>query len=223
MSRISTWREALRLALQALKAYKLRAMLSVLAVSLGSASIILVVTFSLATRRYVISEIEAVGSNLVQAEMLDAGASQNLTFADEITPEDLRAVQREVPQLRQVAGSNDLRMTVRIGRQVNPVGLVGVTDGFNKIRNLIILSGRYLDEDEMKSREKVCVISEQLASSMFPDRDPLDADLVIGELHFTVIGVFRERTATFGTNGNHVGIRNCSFSVNQGIHKQGLL
>src|SRR5262249_3460971 len=45
---------------------------------------------------------------------------------------------------------------------------------------------------------KVCLITEPLAASMFPDHAPLGKDLAIGELHFTVIGVFRERVGTFG-------------------------
>ena len=89
-------------------------------------------------------------------------------------------------------------MNVTVGGAVHPISLVGVTEGFNTVRRLVAVQGRYFDQDDMMSRSKVCLITEQLASSMFPYDDPLGKDLAIDELHFTVIGVFRERVATFG-------------------------
>jgi putative ABC transport system permease protein len=192
------WNETIQLAVQALRANKVRAILTMLGVIIGSASIVLVVTVSLAGKRYVISEIEGVGSNLVLAEMINPGTSETVALADQITPGDLQAVQQDIPQVQRAAGTTDLRMSVTVAGQVHPIALVGVTEGFNEVRRLVILKGRYFDQDDMMSRSKVCLITEQLASSMFPESDPVGQDLAIGELHFTVIGVFRERVASFG-------------------------
>jgi putative ABC transport system permease protein len=192
------WNETIQLAVQALRANKVRAILTMLGVIIGSASIVLVVTVSLAGKRYVISEIEGVGSNLVLAEMINPGTSETVALADQITPGDLQAVQQDIPQVQRAAGTTDLRMSVTVAGQVHPIAFVGVTEGFNEVRRLVILKGRYFDQDDMMSRSKVCLITEQLASSMFPESDPVGQDLAIGELHFTVIGVFRERVASFG-------------------------
>lgn len=192
------WNETIQLALQALRADKVRAMLTMLGVIIGSASIILVVTVSLAGKRYVIAEIEGVGSNLVLAEVINPGTSETSALADQITPGDLQAVQQEIPEVQQAAGTHDMRMSVTVEGQVHPIALVGVTEAFNEVRHLVVSRGRYFDQDDMMSRSKVCLITEQLASSMFPYSDPVGQDLAIGELHFTVIGVFRERVASFG-------------------------
>jgi putative ABC transport system permease protein len=198
MLNTTAWNETIQLALQALRANKVRATLTMLGVIIGSASIVLVVTVSLAGKRYIISEIEAVGSNLVQAELINPGTEANLVLADQITPADLQAVQRDVPQVQEAAGTNDLRMDVSVAGQVHPISLVGVTERFNEVRRLLIVRGRYFDQDDMMWRSKVCLITEQLASTMFPDGNPLGKSLAVGELRFTVIGVFRERVATFG-------------------------
>jgi putative ABC transport system permease protein len=192
------WNETIQLALQALRANKVRAVLTMLGVIIGSACIVLVVTVSLAGKRYIISEIEGVGSNLVLAEMINPGTSESLVLADQITPGDLQAVQQGIPQAQEAAGTYDLRMSVTVAGQVHPISLVGVTDEFNAVRRLVIVKGRYFDQDDMMSRSKVCLVTEQLASSMFPDSDSVGKDLAIGELHFTVVGVFRERVASFG-------------------------
>ena len=89
-------------------------------------------------------------------------------------------------------------MTVVVNGQERPVNLVGVTEGFNRIRNLAILRGRYFDSDDMESRSKVCLLTEDLARRMFPFDDPEGREIRVGELQFTVIGVFKERVATFG-------------------------
>jgi putative ABC transport system permease protein len=192
------WHENVLLALQALRANKVRAVLTMLGVIIGSACIILVVTISLAGRRYIISEIEGVGSNLVVAETINPGTSQNIVLSDQITPGDLQAVAQEIPQVVRAAGTTDLRMTIGVSGQIHPISLVGVTQDFNEVRRLVILNGRYFDQDDMISGSKVCVITEQLASTLFPYGTPVGQDLRIGELYFTIIGVFRERVATFG-------------------------
>ncbi len=50
----------------------------------------------------------------------------------------------------------------------------------------------------MAANAKVCVITTDLAQLAFPDGDPVGKDLEVGSLHFTVVGVFHERVATFG-------------------------
>ncbi len=78
------------------------------------------------------------------------------------------------------------------------VSLVGVTEGFQQIRNLLILQGRFLDAEDVSTRSRVCLITPQLANFSFPSADPIGQSLRVGELSFTVIGVFRERVETFG-------------------------
>jgi putative ABC transport system permease protein len=189
------WSETWSLALQALRANKLRAMLTMLGVVIGSACIVLVVTVALAGKRYIIGQIEAVGANLVYAEHVH---SESQSLADEISLSDMEAVRAGIPQARHVAGTRNLPVTVVVNGIEHPVSLVGVTEEFQLIRNLEIVRGRYFDQDDMVSRSKVCLLTEPLAAAVFPSDNPVGKDIRAGELHFTVIGVFRERVATFG-------------------------
>ena len=192
------WGETWTLALQALRMNKLRAILTMLGVVIGSACIVLVVTVALAGKRYIISEIEGVGSNLVLAEVVNPGEVRPKILADEITPADMAAIKEGIPQVIQAAGTNDIRVTLSLNGVEHPISLVGVTEGFQQIRHLVILKGRYFDQDDMMTRSKDCVITEKLASTLFPNDDPVGQEVRVGDLHFTVIGVFRERVATFG-------------------------
>jgi putative ABC transport system permease protein len=76
--------------------------------------------------------------------------------------------------------------------------LIGVTAGYREIRRLVVLRGRYLDSLDMEARSKTCVITPQLAKRLFGQDNPVGRDLHVGELIFTIIGVFNERVETFG-------------------------
>jgi putative ABC transport system permease protein len=189
-------RETLTVAIDALRANKLRAVLTSIGVIIGSASIVLVVTVALTSKKYVISQIEAVGSNLVWAELIKTPDKvQPLSY--ELTLADIEAV-RLLPGVTTAAGFSDVPMTVVVQARTKPVKLIGVTEGYQQIRRLIVLRGRYFDAGDMDGRSKVCLITEDLAHVVFGQENPIGRSLRMGELTFTVIGVFRERTATFG-------------------------
>src|SRR5438552_2686213 len=189
--------EVWKIAIDALRANKVKALLTMLGVVIGSACIVLVVTISLIGKSYIISQIEGVGANIVYGELRRAGL-QNTTFSDEITLSDLEAVHDTVPAVVRVAGTHDVQMSVVAGGVERPVTLVAVTQDFQAIRNLLVTQGRYFDDDDMKSRSKVCLLTEDLARVVFPAVNPVGMEIRVGELRFTIIGVFKERIATFG-------------------------
>jgi putative ABC transport system permease protein len=189
--------ETVRVALDALRANKVKAFLTTLGVVIGSACIVLVVTIALTGKQFVIRQIEGVGANIVYAQVIRAGPLQATALADEISLEDLEAV-RGIPQVVEVAGTREFNSAVVVEGQERAVNVVGVTEGFQRIRNLLILRGRFLDADDMLQRSKVCLLTEELARRLFPAEDPIGRSVRLGELRFTVVGVFRERVATFG-------------------------
>ena len=189
--------EVWKIAIDALRANKVKALLTMLGVVIGSACIVLVVTISLIGKSYIIAQIEGVGSNIVYGELRRTGI-QNTTFGDEITLSDLEAIHDTVPDVERVAGTHDVQMSVVAGGVERPVTLVAVTQDFQTIRNLLVTRGRYFDDDDMKSRSKVCLVTEDLARIVFPAVNPVGMEIRVGELRFTVIGVFKERVATFG-------------------------
>jgi putative ABC transport system permease protein len=189
-------RETISVAIDALRANKLRAILTSLGVIIGSASIVLVVTVALTSRKFVLSQIEAVGSNLVWTELVQRpDKPQPLSY--EMTLEDMEAA-KSIPNVIAVAGTRELATAVIAGGVERPVELVGVTEGYQTIRRLLILRGRYLDAADMEMRSKVCLITTELSDRIFGQDNPVGKSIRMGELTFTVIGVFRERVETFG-------------------------
>jgi putative ABC transport system permease protein len=189
--------ETFTVAIDALRANKLRAVLTSLGVIIGSASIVLVVTVALTSRKFVISQIESVGSNLVWVELVGTqNRAQPLSY--HLSLEDMEAVRESIPGVIQVAGTSDLQTSVVAQGIVRPVTLIGVTPGYREIRRLLVVRGRYLDSVDMRNRSKVCVITPELAARLFGQDNPIGRELHLGELTFTIVGVFKERVETFG-------------------------
>jgi putative ABC transport system permease protein len=191
------FRESMTVAVDALRSNKLRAILTSIGVIIGSASIVLVVTVALTSQRYVISQIEAIGSNLVWAEMVKT-PDKVQPLSHRLTLQDVAAVKETIPDVAAAAGFTDMPMTVVAQGVTRPVSLIGVTDGYQQIRRLVILRGRYFDSADAETHGKVCLITKKLADYVYGIDNPIGRSIRMGELTFTVIGVFRERAATYG-------------------------
>ena len=190
------WVEIWHLAIEALRANKLRSILTMVGVIIGSSCIVLVVTVALSGKHYVNRLIEAIGSNVVDAAIEQGNTATTIGPEDQISLSDMEAVREGIPQVLHVAGTHDFSMTVVAAGRAIPVAMIGVTKEFQDIRQLLILRGRYFDDDDFNSVSKVCVVSQHLAAQAL-DGSPVGKILHIGELSFTVIGVFSERESTF--------------------------
>jgi putative ABC transport system permease protein len=124
------------------------------------------------------------------------GKSTALSY--EISLADLTAIKDTLPGVVEVAGTRGLDASVVINGVEHFVSLVGVTEGYMAIRHLIIPKGRYFDSEDMAERNKVCLITEELATRVFGNQNPIGQTIRLNELTFTVIGVFHERVDTFG-------------------------
>ncbi len=190
-------RESLSVAVDALRANKVRAILTSIGVIIGSASIVLVVTVALTSQKFVISQIEAIGSNLVWVELVKR-PEKTQPLSHELSLADMESVKANVPEAVAVMGFSDEAMTVVVEGQARPVRLIGVSENYQRIRKLIMLRGRYFDSGDIETGGKVCLITKDLADRVFGVENAVGRSIRMGELTFTVIGVFRERASTYG-------------------------
>jgi putative ABC transport system permease protein len=196
-ARVVRWEESVRFAWWALAGDKLKASLTMLGVVIGSAAIVLVVTISSAGKVYMIAQIEGIGADLAYATLDRNGVAAVLD--DELTPEDLAAVRQNLlPAVSAVAGTYDIPVSFQLrGREVHP-RLVGVTQDFEKIRNLQITSGRYFDVEDFLAHFKVCLITDHMAQTAFGLEPAVGNDIHLEQFGCTIIGTFKEGVPTFG-------------------------
>ncbi len=192
--------EILSFAYETFCSNKARFLLTALGMVIGTASLILVVTIGMTGKQYVLSQIQGIGANLIYAEY--AGGAQRITHTnpDPLTIDDMKAVVQDVPGI--VAASPvvplDERVPVGNGKE-RDVRILGVYPQYRVVRNLVVLSGRFFDEEDEQSHNKVGVIAQKMAEEIYGSTDAAVGKVVkLSGLPFTVIGTFKERVNTFG-------------------------
>jgi len=192
--------EALRFSYHALRANKIRTRLTALGLVIGNASVILVVTISLTSRDYILEQIRGIGSNMIFAYYEAGDLTSAAVDADFVKMADVEAVRKQLgDRILAATGvmTNYDRMIIA-GREED-VKVIGSDDQYLKVRNLVMISGRFLDPSDVALREKVCLLTERLARRLYGGQNAsLGQVIKIHGLQFQVIGTFREKTQTFG-------------------------
>jgi putative ABC transport system permease protein len=179
---------------------RVRFALTALGMMIGTASVILVVTIGLAGKEYVLREIESIGVNWIFAEYEGGAEGIPGAASDPLTIRDFDAVMDRVPGIS--AGSPIVELYEQLpmsgGRQSN-VYILGVFPDYERVRNLVVTSGRFFDGEDARARNKVGVITENFARQLYGSTDQAVGQVIkLSGLPFTVIGTFEERVNTFG-------------------------
>jgi len=194
--------EILKLAIDSFRASKLRFALTALGMVIGTASVILVVTIGLTGRQFILNEIQKIGTNQIEVEYSGGGAvgAEKVIYNDFLTREDEKAVLAQVPSV--VASSPVLQAHDRIsfgGGVVKDTLALGVSPQYKEVRNLIVLSGRFFDEQDESAHMMVAVVTVPFARDMFGSEDAaIGKEFTIQGIPFTIIGIFKESVDTFG-------------------------
>jgi putative ABC transport system permease protein len=193
--------EALAFSINALRANRIRTLLTALGLVIGNASVILVVTISLTSRDYILQQIEGIGSNIVYGQYAVGSQQTNAEVAaDFVKMADVRAVRQQLSNLIVAATGVEStydRMTFN-GREQD-IQVNGSDEYYPAVRNLVLEAGRFFDGTDVELRQKVALLTDKLARRLYGGQQAaVGQQIKIHGLQFTVIGVFREKVSSFG-------------------------
>jgi putative ABC transport system permease protein len=194
--------EVLKLALDSFRASKTRFALTALGMVMGTASVILVVTIGLTGKRFILNEIQKIGTNEVEVEYSGGGATgaERLLYNDYLTLEDEKAVLAAVPSVLFSSPVLETHDRISVGQGVVKDTLVlGVSPQYRDVRDLIILAGRFMDEEDESAHIKCAVVTVPFAQEMFGSSNAaIGRTFQIRGIPFTIVGTFKESVDTFG-------------------------
>ena len=192
--------ETLSVAVQTFRTNKMRFILTALGMVIGTASLILVVTVGLTGKQYIIQQIQNIGSNMMAAEYEGGSKYGSQSSSDWLTLADWDAVRERVPGISASSPMIEFHDQVPIpGGQQREIVALGVSWQYRYVRNLDILAGRFFDDDDTRARNKVALITQILANTLYGSQDAaIGRQIKLSGLPFTVIGTFKERVDTFG-------------------------
>jgi putative ABC transport system permease protein len=194
--------EVISLAVDSFRASKARFMLTMLGMVIGSASIILVVTVGMTGRDYAIATISSLGPNKIEMQYSGGSiiGSDNASSPDYMTREDMVAVATSVPGV--VAYSPMLEVHDRIslgGGITKDAMLLGVSPKYKEIRGLVVLAGRFFDDQDAAAHAKVVVLNKPLAIELFGSTQAaVGQKITIRGIPLNIVGVFKESIDTYG-------------------------
>ena len=141
---------------------KIKFLLTSLGMMIGTASLILVVTIGMTGKQYVLNQIQAIGANMIYAEYSGGADRITQTTPDPLTIDDLHMVREQVTGIVHASPVVPLDDRVPVGGgKERDIRVLGVDPEYRLVRNLVIISGRYFDEED----ERPAARSESLPTS----------------------------------------------------------
>src|SRR5256884_3870680 len=141
---------------------KVRFMLTALGMVIGTASLILVVTIGLTGKQYVLNLIQGIGANLIYAEYEGGAQRITNTSPDPLTVDDMKAAREQVPGIVAASPVLDLDERVPVGDgKERDMRILGVYPEYRTVRNLVVVSGRFIDLQDEHAHNKVGLITEK--------------------------------------------------------------
>jgi len=192
----------LKLAVYALKRNKLRALLTMLGIIIGVASVIAMLAIGQGSKKSIQDQISSMGTNLVSvspSSQQRGGIQLGNTAANSLTTKDLEAIRSECPSI------SDLSPEVRANGQAVysnknwPTNLYGSNTEYLRIKIIEVAEGRSFTEKEVRSSAKVCLIGLTVIENLFgKNANPLGLSIRFKKIPFKIIGVLKSK----GTNTN---------------------
>lgn len=195
------FREILALAIDSFYEHKVRFALTALGMVIGTASLILVVTIGLTGKQYIMNQIQAIGANMVYA-FYEGGGTGAVTQLqqDFLTVEDMRAVRQQVSGIKAASPMLELHDRIPVGGgKEREILVLGVDPEYRIVRNLLLVAGRFFDQEDSQARNKVAMVTPSFAKKVYGSTSAaIGKTLKINNLPFVIVGTVRERVETFG-------------------------
>jgi putative ABC transport system permease protein len=201
----------LNLAFNAVTAYKLRAALTVLGLTMGVATLMTVMTLVQGANVYVEQKIANLGTNVFRLAktpfaVVDFSVIVKSLKNKNIDVSDLRAVTELCNACEEVGASASGTLSLQYGnKQVDDTSIIGYSPDMIDIDTRTVDLGRYFTPAEDKHAAYVCLIGASLVEQFFPNVNPIGRIIRSGSLEFTVIGTFQKLGSVLGqTQDNFV-------------------
>jgi putative ABC transport system permease protein len=194
--------EVVRLAVDSFRASKTRFLLTMLGMVIGSASIILVATLGSTGKQYALDQLTSMGPNKIELQYNGGTVSgpDNTSTPDFMTLDDMHAVLEQVPGIVASSPMLEFHDNVSLGGGVTRATmLLGVSPQYRIVRNLVVISGRFFDDQDALAHEKVAVMVKPFAIALFGSpAAAVGRTISVKGIPFTIIGVFKESFDTYG-------------------------
>jgi putative ABC transport system permease protein len=215
--RLHILREVFRMAIDSLRAHKLRSFLTILGIVIGVMTVIGMVSIIQGLNKSFLSELQAAGSDMIiirKNEGIQMGRqSEEERTRKDLTFDDVKAIETGAPLVKAVAVSvyvsvfDPVEVKYQSAKSDNAM-VIGMNEKWPVVMSLYLPQlGRFITESEVTRNARICVLGSELADTLFPTTNPIGKEIRVGPEAFTVVGVLSKRGQMFGqSRDNFVGL-----------------
>ena len=194
--------ENLHFAFRGIWSHKMRSFLTMLGVIIGIASIIAIVSTITGTNRQIMQNLVGAGNNNVTVSLqqggsdyyMDNGAPSGVTVASDDQREEIRNM--DGVEDASFYQSRSYGMDITNGAlSLDGAAVYGVDDHYLSTVGLVVYRGRSFVEQDYSSPDKVVLLDENAAETLFPDGNPVGGTIEISSEPFTVVGLYRKSSS----------------------------
>ena len=198
-------REAMGMGFAALRAYKMRASLTILGVVMGITTVTGMSAIVAGLNRSMAAQIEGFGSAVVFIRPW--GPAENLTGEQRrrrkgLSHREIEAIATRCATCVDISPMEILRYeTIKYGNaKVQSANFLGTTEAFATVHDVYVERGRFLSATDVSRGSRVAVIGQEIAETLFPFVNPIDKEIQIDGLRFRVVGVVEKKGKFLGLN-----------------------
>ena len=196
-------KESALMALDTLRANKLRSSLTILGVGVGVLTVIFMVSIIQGLTKAFAEQIEALGSNTIFISKFEPSFGRppgpeerqrkELTMDDGAALRTISGVAGVSPIHRAIASTARYQ-----DKQTDTPVLIGATPFYEFVHTAYVGRGRFLSDLDLDTRANVCVLGLDAVNALFPYEDPLDKEIKIDGNQYRVVGVMEKLGEFFG-------------------------
>jgi putative ABC transport system permease protein len=195
--------ETLRLALDTLRAHKLRTFLTLLGVILAVTTLVAVMSLLNGLNLYVATKIANLGANAFIIDRFGIITNEAEWYKAKkrppLRPDDLEALNGQMKLATAVVGEQQTIADVRYGNDLKEdVSIVGATPFFAPLEAIDVSSGRLLTASDEIHRSNVCIIGADVAKKFFPGVEAVGKTIRAGQGEYEIVGVAEELGTVLG-------------------------
>jgi putative ABC transport system permease protein len=189
-----------------LKGQKTRVILTMFAITWGTISVVLLLSFGEGLRQAIVSGLLNAGERIFMVY----GGTTSLAYEGlpkgrriRLAEEDLELIQRSIVEIDRVSPSyGRWGTTLEVGDNKTITYMEGVYPAFEDMRRMFPGTGsRFINQPDLDDKRRVLFLGDEIAEDLFESEDPVGKTVMLDDLPFTVVGVMQKKFQDSMNNG----------------------
>jgi putative ABC transport system permease protein len=198
------FKEVLAISLRAIRANKMRAILTTLGIIIGIVAVTTMATAIIGLRDAFLTSISSFGSDVLYVDKYPwfaMGDWSRFRNRKDITYDQYEKLKMMLPNYEAIAPTKSSfgASVKRKGNSIQSVVIYGTNSDYQKTSQINLEDGRFLNDIEVQNAHKVCVIGKDIEKELFPNENPINKDIKVNGVPLRVIGLIEKQGNFLGS------------------------